>query len=183
MIKKWRKLLSVILAALVLCTMMPVNASANSPVTTITYTDNQGTWVYEVAAKTLISYSGTASSVTIPSSVPYGSVSYAVDRIGSNLFSGSSSLRDLSIPGSIGYIDSAFVNCPNLQTVYIGAGLKSIGYHAFSNCPSLYAMYVHGNPGTGYEAITGCPRVTVYCDSTASSLISYCKSKGISVFY
>lgn len=117
---------------------------------------------FNVTGGVLHSYNGTASKVTIPSTVetvgrdaflgnPYIEEVYfsdTVSKIDENAFKDCKALKKLVIPDSIATIgDSAFWGCSALNSVDIGAGLKNFGNGAFSDCDSLQHINISdGNP-------------------------------------
>ncbi len=85
-------------------------------------------------------YSG---SRTIPATVPNGSTTYRVTRIGNYAFNSCSSLTSIMMSNnitSIGY--SAFDGCLNLTSITLSNNITSIGYGTFSTCTNLqYTIY------------------------------------------
>ena len=70
----------------------------------------------------------------------YTKVKYRVTKIGRDLSQYNSELKmkSLIIGKNVAVIvDDALANCPNLESVTGGVGLKSIGARAFENCPNL----------------------------------------------
>ena len=81
------------------------------------------------------SYTG---SVTIPSSVIYGSYTYSVTGIGEWAFLYCTSLTSVNIPNSVTSIgNGAFLYCTSLTIVNIPNSVTSIGNGAFYDCTSL----------------------------------------------
>jgi len=83
---------------------------------------------------TITKYTGTASTLTIPSQIQ----NMAVTAIADNAFFGCTSLTSISLPSSIRTIgNSAFQNCSNLRSITLPSSITSIGGWAFQNCTSL----------------------------------------------
>lgn len=81
------------------------------------------------------SYSG---SVTIPSTVTYGGVTYTVTAIGDAAFAVCYDLTSVSIPGTVTKVgDLAFYYCTSLTSVEIPNSVTSIGSYAFNTCSAL----------------------------------------------
>ncbi len=78
---------------------------------------------------TLISYTGTASVVSVPAGIRV---------ISTDAFAGNQYLERVTIPSSVEVIENgAFRDCPKLDAVYFSEGLHTIESGAFSNCPEL----------------------------------------------
>lgn len=81
----------------------------------------------------LMSYTGTAANVTLPSGVKHIS----------DAFCGSETLRSITIGGKVESIgDYAFIGCSQLNKVVISEGVKRIGDSAFASCEALTAVYL-----------------------------------------
>ena len=100
----------------------------------------------------LVLYTGTASSVIVPSGVKeispeaFAGNTYVTDvviengvtKIGRDAFKNCSSLSSISIPDSVTMIGpSAFQSCQALNDVSLGSGLSDLGAGTFSDCDSL----------------------------------------------
>lgn len=82
----------------------------------------------------LVEYSGTLPLFEIPERVE----GRRVVRVCVGAFSGCTTLREITVPSSVGEIGvTAFDNCTQLKSVKLSEGLKSIGIYAFRNCNSL----------------------------------------------
>ena len=87
---------------------------------------------------TVIGYTGTATDVTIPSTVSNGTGTYNVIKIGDEAFKGKS-LESVTIGDNVTDIGkSAFSGCTSLKSVRIGKNTATIGGSAFYDCPLTY---------------------------------------------
>ncbi len=90
------------------------------------------------AAYELISYSGTATEVTLPASIKGGS--YA---IGAQAFAGNKDMTTVIIPAGVTAIGAqAFSGCAELVTVKIGNTVTSVGEKAFRYCNKINNIYI-----------------------------------------
>ena len=82
---------------------------------------------------TLISYTGTASVVSVPA---------GIKTISTDAFAGNRYLESVTIPSSVEVIENgAFRDCPLLDEVYFSDGLQTIESGAFSMCPELDTVH------------------------------------------
>ena len=98
----------------------------------VTVTEATGSGSFNIVGDTLVSYSGTESTVTIPDGVRV---------IGENAFKNNDYILNVICPDSleeIGY--RAFYDCDNLQSVSLPEGVKSIGESAFYYCENLKTL-------------------------------------------
>ena len=73
------------------------------------------------------------AAITVPASISYGGVTFAVSGVGTEAFKGAS-LESVTV--SSGMISSyAFDGCSSLREVVLEEGVVSIGYRAFQGCP------------------------------------------------
>jgi len=90
---------------------------------------------------TITGYSGSESSVIIPSQI----AGRSVVAIGDNAFQRIAQLTSVVIPDGVKTIgNTAFESCENLDRVEIGSGITSIGSYAFMYCHGL-DVYFRGN--------------------------------------
>ena len=115
------------------------------------YTTNSG-------AITITGYTGTATTLTIPS-VTNG---YPVTSIGDWAFSYCTSLTNITIPNSVTRIgDWAFYYCSSLTNITIPNSVTSIGDRAFDNCTRLTNITIPNSvTSIGWDAFSGCTSLT-----------------------
>src|SRR5215470_9906008 len=90
-------------------------------------------------AITITGYAGNPTDLNIPSATN----GYPVTSIEANAISGSGSLTNLTIPGSVTNIGSrAFSYSYSLRNISLGNGLISIGDGAFSFCYGLSSVAI-----------------------------------------
>ena len=172
-----KKLSTFLLTALML--MGTANIYASS------YTDSNGL-VYDISGTQAIitGYTGSGGAITIPEH-PGGS-SYAncdvveiqanafankttitsvtindprLRNIGQNAFSGCSNLQSLTMDDcyyAMFIRESAFANCPKLQTVTFNHGIGYIKASVFAYCSSLYSLTIDDVYEIDPSAFTGC---------------------------
>lgn len=154
---------------------------------------------YQMTGGVLRSYSGSESSVTIPSSIDgqtvtaIGSGAFAqndsvrsvqipngVTQIGQQAFSECTALRTVALPSTLVSIGvGAFDGCVSLTNVTVPNGVQTIGDDAFSNCSSLQQIIVPPSvKSIGDNAFGGCDDVTVRC-AEGSTAHSYAVSHGV----
>lgn len=78
---------------------------------------------------TLVSYTGTATTVSVPANV---------EVIGRSAFEENDKIKKIVIPKSVTTIEEyAFWGCENLETVVLGEGLYEVADFTFTACPKL----------------------------------------------
>ena len=118
--------------------------------------------IFRVSDGVLSEYTGTGSSVSIPSTVG----SSTVTAIGTGAFAGNTNVTSVSIPSTVTRIGmEAFSDCTNLRNISLPSSLSSIGVAAFYGCSSLTSLTVpDGTQTISDEAFS-------YCTSLSSITI------------
>ena len=112
---------------------------------------------FQMKGDTLVKYTGTASAVSIPTSVKHiGKEAFLghtelvkveipgyVEDIDYNAFSGCTSLERISIPDTVTSIgNGAFSGCSNLKSIKLGKGVRKLGTGVFADCNVLSSMSI-----------------------------------------
>ncbi len=119
---------------------------------------------FKMDGTTLISYTGTASDVSVPSTV---------EVIGESAFENNTTMTQVTIPSSVKTIEPyAFWGCDHLERVNLGSGLSEVGDFAFTSCPSLKTISFPDNISRiGIMAFADCVSLTdVYIPYTVYSV-------------
>ena len=169
-----KKIISVLLCVLLLASLLPVSAFADTTAGG-TCGDNL-TWTLEDGVLTI---SGTGEmedylyydNGSYKTSAPWGEcyssitsvvINDGVTSIGYDAFRGCSSLTSVTIGNSVTSIgESAFSGCSSLTSVTIPNSVTSIGSDAFCGCSSLTSVTI-GNSVTsiGWYVFSGCSSLT-----------------------
>lgn len=92
---------------------------------------------FHMEGSTLISYTGTATTVSVPANV---------EVIGRSAFENNSKIKKVTIPDSVETIEEyAFWGCSSLESVSFGKGLWEIPDFTFTGCESLKKVYIPDN--------------------------------------
>ncbi len=144
-----RKIISVLLCILLLASLLPVSAFADTTASgtcgaNLTWTlDSDGTltisgtgamydWIYDYNFKTTAPWRAYLSAITTLV------VESGVTSVGRHAFEGCSNLMNVTVPDSVTSIgDYAFRNCSNLTSARIPDGVTNIGDSVFNGCSSL----------------------------------------------
>ena len=144
-----------------------VSAVNNSPTYTYT-TDEDGN-------ATITGFSGNVSSISIPATID----GHPVTAIGSNAFSGKTSLYSVTLPSGVVSIGgSAFKGCTGLRDIRLPDTLVTIGGSAFRKCTRLLTAHIPDSVTTIDPAAFGeCTSLSVV------SLSSNLTTLGASAFH
>ncbi len=159
--KSFKKVLASLLVAIMVLSVAPVGALTEIDLSSLFTVEasalTSGSYTYTVSGSnaTITAYSGTASSLSIPSTLG----GYTVTAIAQKAFEDNTYLTSVTIPSTVTKISStgsgyagAFEGCTKLKTVTINAGSKDavIGYRTFQDCPSLQSIVIPSNYTTIY---------------------------------
>ena len=154
--KSFKKLLASLLVAIMVLSVSPVGALTEIDLSSLFSVEasalTSGNYTYTVSGKnaTITAYSGTASTLSIPSTLG----GYTVTAIGPGAFANNTYLTSVTIPSTVTKIGEVnytwtgvFENCPKLKTVTLkdGSADASIGAETFKNCASLQSITIPGN--------------------------------------
>lgn len=104
-------------------------------------------------------------SLTIPSSVKVGGVSYKVTKIEAGACKGMENLKTVTIGDSVVTVGKqAFMNCKNLQKVQIGKKVTSIGSKAFYGDKNVKTVVIKSKKlkKIGKKAFSGIPKSATF---------------------
>ena len=136
------------------------SGKATYKVTTAAGTD--GASVGQPAVEYVAPTDKNAKTVSIPSTITVGGVTYKVTAIADNAFKNNKNLTNVKIGSNVITIGkNAFYGCKNLQKVTIGNGVTTIGAGAFSGCSKLKTLAIGKNVTTiGDKAFYKCVALT-----------------------
>ena len=167
-----KRLLSFVLAVLMIASLLPATALAADVVTSGTCgAEGDGsnlTWTLDSDGVLTISGSGDMGNYV--STSPWGRdvrvksviITDGVTSIGNWAFARCTSLSSVTIPNSVTSIgESAFYGCKSLTSVTIPDSVTSIGYNAFGSCESLTSVTIPDSvTSIGESAFYGCESLT-----------------------
>ena len=158
--KQVLKRLSVFVLAIAVCVSMfaiPTKADEAIPI-------KQGdfeitVYVYEggVGSPTVTGYTGSASTVVLPTEVLYNGVKYPIIGVG----------------------EGAFKNNQTIKKVVIPDGYEFIGPEAFSGCRNLEEIVISGTLTSMYQAFVGCPNLKTYRIANSTQVDTYFANSGM----
>ena len=166
-----RKIVSVLLCVLLLASLLPVSAFADT--TASGACGDNLTWTLDGDGTLTISGTGKMwdsdyyNDYDVPwadflASIEKVVISKGVTSIGNEAFKWCERLTNVTIPDSITSIgNSAFYDCSSLTSVTIPDSVTSIGEWAFYGCSSLTSVTIpHGVTSIGGAAFWGCSSLT-----------------------
>ncbi len=138
------------------------------PTTANAATENGFTYTVSNGEATITDYNGSATDLTIPSTLG----GYPVTTIGGSAFSGCSGLTNVVIPSGVTAIgDYAFRDCTALRNVTLGNGVTDIGDEAFANCTNLRNLTFGNNVSSiSASALENCNRLVYNTYDTGNYL-------------
>lgn len=146
--KRYVKLLSAVMALLVIMAFTLISTIAETEPTVYEYVEGWGTWYYivEDGGATLTNYGGDGESFYLPDTLG----GYPLKVIGESACAYLDWLTEVDIPDSVVELCyGAFDMCTFLKTVNMGDNLEVIGEAAFRGCESLTDV----NFGAGVKVI------------------------------
>ena len=148
-----KKVLCLLLAALMLCAMLPQQAHAASEgvLVFVHYVGSDGYWVASCDE-------GSQGALEVPATYQ-GEPVIGIDY---RAFYNCRSLTQITLPSSVTYISSqAFWGCSSLTSVNIPVGVVNIDYGAFRDCSSLTDIIIPSSVSRiDGEAFYGCSSLT-----------------------
>ncbi|MCQ2520536.1 MAG: leucine-rich repeat domain-containing protein [Lachnospiraceae bacterium] len=143
-----KKVIRKIIGALLIVSALVVYIIPSEQVDAVT----ASTTDFELDGTTLVKYSGTASTVSVPANVKV---------IDNEAFSDNSNITKISLPDSVEEIRyAAFSGCNNLSEITIPDGVETIGTAAFCNCSNLTKVSIgSGLKKLGNGVFTGCEKL------------------------
>ncbi len=146
--------------------------------TVFTYADSYGTWTFDRTSSAITKYSGTAISVTVPTSVKYEGKSYKVKKLGSKAFNGNNSITYL-------YMDTpevgsnAVYKCNNLKSITLGYNVMFLDSYCFWESKNVTSIQVYGNPITTTSIFYPNTGLNVNCSRFSLYVRYYCYNYNI----
>lgn len=143
-----KRFLSLLLAALMLCILLPMTVSAENG----NVCGDKLTWKLDSAGTLTVSGTGNMSDFENVSDIPWYSqhdkvksvvIEKGVTSIGQNAFNDCTKLASIEIADSVTSIGHhAFQACDSLTEIAIPDGLTTLGYGAFYACSSLVSVEI-----------------------------------------
>ncbi len=108
---------------------------------------------FQLNGNTLVKYTGTATTVSVPDTVKV---------IGESAFANNSYIKTVKLPDTLKTISyAAFSGCNNLQSVVIPSNVEEIGNAAFANCKELTSFSLgESTKKIGTGLFVGCSKLS-----------------------
>lgn len=119
---------------------------------------------FQMEGTTLVNYTGTASTVSIPNNV---------ETIGRSAFENNNVVKKIMIPDTVETIEEyAFWGCSKLETVVFGDGLYEVADFAFASCENLKEVSISASiRRIGIMAFADCTSLTdIYIPDTVTDI-------------
>ena len=127
--------------------------SSGMPAVPFDDTPDESLFSFDSASGTILSYNGTAVSVSIPSQI----AGVPVRAIGNSAFAGNHTLFIARIPEGVEDIAAeAFWQCTSLNSLSLPSSLRTIGDKAFRSFNGTSLTFPEGLESIGNEAFRGC---------------------------
>ena len=180
------RILSLALVICLLCSLVPVTASAAEIVDSGTITGSNISWTLDSNGLLTLSGSGEIPRCSMESDIPwfkyYEDITAAVvedgiTNIGYYCFYKCYQMESVSIPDSVTAIEPyAFYWCRSLTELVLPQNVKSIGMQAFYNCDGLESIELSNRLiYVGYSAFDSCRTLTeITIPASVETLESYC---------
>ncbi len=154
--KKHFKILSVIITAALVLTLLPATALAAE----------EGGYVYSVDGSgnaTIIAYTGPDADIHIPGTLG----GHTVTRIGDIAFYGKTGVTSISVPDSVTDIGNLSFYACDVQSILLGGGVALLGENAFLYCQRLNSIGVK-EPNPNFNSAGG-----VLFNDSGTKLVTY----------
>lgn len=167
-----KKLLSILLTAVLLISALPVTVFAAEAGETESAAESEAVGAAEVytdgdysfvllddGTAQITNYSGSDYELTVPA---YLGAAVPVTKIGNDSFKGNVSIKKLTIPEGITTIGSfAFYRCYGIEEINFSSTVTDIGRYAFYECTSLTSVFLPPTvKNTGDYAFGGCSNLS-----------------------
>lgn len=164
--KKWIRCLATFLVVCLMISTLSVSTSAAS----LTFTDEFGTWTYQVeedGSITLLKCDTAKKNIIIPATID----GKPVKKLGKHLFQNNETITGVVIPHGVEEIEKmVFFGCDKLEYVEIPTSLTTIGDKAFSKCEALETLYIPASvTELGEKVFEDSPKVDVHCPLTSDT--------------
>ncbi|MGN0551439.1 MAG: leucine-rich repeat domain-containing protein, partial [Acutalibacteraceae bacterium] len=158
-------LLALILAISVFTVVPTTTSAVQTDIKSTTLSGRSGDYEYDLSydgTASIIRYTGSASTLTIPSTID----GVTVTGIGARVFRGRKSLTSVTIPDSVTSIgQEAFAFCTSLKSITIPDSVTIIGDSAFYSCESLTSITIPDSVTTigdgAFEDCTSLASITI----------------------
>ena len=153
-----KRMMVLLITAVLIVTLMPMAALAEKSDTDIAHTVTDGNIYFNKSTGEITGCDESVTAAVIPSEIE----GTAVKSIGDAAFSDCTSLTSVTIPCSMTSIgDDAFEDCTSLTSADIPNSVTSIGSSAFCCCTSLTSVTIPGSvTSIGEHTFTGCTSLT-----------------------
>lgn len=159
---KIKKILSIVLSALMLCSILTVGFSANAAVTDISDTSKKyDIFEYEVLdnGTVMITSCQEKKVINIPSTIGGRKVT-VIGPWALSCYSDDPITKEITIPNTVTTISEYAFDCSPAEKISLGSGVKTIGEYAFYCCENLTSINLENVKKIGKRAFFGCSDLT-----------------------